>query len=121
VVAALSALDDVYHIPRDDANDCKMMKSLYNPNDTPNLRDDILYILRLGRGAFVAVELRCETLDSHLRIREMIEDTPSMTAFPTEKSALYKSGLLRRVCKRGDHTGGYVQVSAYNKPNRRIR
>jgi hypothetical protein len=101
VVAALGALSDVYHIPRVDAGEYKMMKSLYDPNHTPNLRDDIL---RLGRGAFVAVELKCETVDAQLCIREMIEDTPSMTAFSTEKSALYKSGLLFGVYVNGEIT-----------------
>jgi hypothetical protein len=101
VVAALGALSDVYHIPRVDAGEYKMMKSLYDPNHTPNLRDDIL---RLGRGAFVAVELQCETVDAQLCIREMIEDTPSMTAFSTEKSALYKSGLLFGVYVNGEIT-----------------
>jgi hypothetical protein len=101
VVAALGALSDVYHIPRVDAGEYKMMKSLYDPYDTPNLRDDIL---RLGRGAIVAVELRCETVDAQLCIREMIEDTPSMTAFSTEKSALYKSGLLFGVYVNGEIT-----------------
>jgi hypothetical protein len=101
VVAALGALSDVHHIPRVDAGEYKMMKSLYDPNHTPNLRDDIL---RLGRGAFVAVELKCETVDAQLCIREMIEDTPSMTAFSTEKSALYKSGLLFGVYVNGEIT-----------------
>jgi hypothetical protein len=101
VVAALGALSDVYHIPRVDAGEYKMMKSLYDPYDTPNLRDDIL---RLGRGVIVAVELRCETVDAQLCIREMIEDTPSMTAFSTEKSALYKSGLLFGVYVNGEIT-----------------
>jgi hypothetical protein len=101
VVAALGALSDVYHIPRVDASEYKMMKSLYDPNHTPNLRDDIL---RLGRGALVAVELQCETVDAQLCIREMIEDTPSMTAFSTEKSALYKSGLLFGVYVNGEIT-----------------
>jgi len=67
------------------------MKSLYDPTDTRNLRDDIL---KFGKGAQAVVELVCPTFDAQLCIREMIEDTPSQTAFSSEKSALYKTGLL---------------------------
>eukprot|EP00977_Amphora_coffeiformis_P016475 scaffold5108_cov172-Amphora_coffeaeformis.AAC.24 len=88
---AVELLENIHCIPEVDASQYKMTKSLYDPNDTPNLRDDIL---KLGRGALVAVELLCETVDAQLCIREIIEDIPSMTAFSTEKSALHKSGLL---------------------------
>jgi hypothetical protein len=97
----LGKLEDVHCISSIDASQYKMMKSLYDRNDTPNLRDDIL---QYGRGALVAVELACGTMDSQLCIRELIEDTPSMTAFSTDKSALYKSGLLFCVCVSGDLT-----------------
>jgi hypothetical protein len=69
----------------------KMSKSLYDPKNTPNLRDDIL---KFGRGALVAVELVCPTEHSQLLVREMIEDSPSLTAFSSPRSALYKDGLL---------------------------
>ena len=88
---AVQLLGNIHCIPEVDASKYKMTKSLYDPIDTPNLRDDIL---KLGRGALVAVELLCSTVDAQLCIREIIEDTPSMTAFSTEKSALHKSGLL---------------------------
>ena len=91
LIKAVGGLENVFCIPEVAATQYKMTKSLYDPNDTPNLRDDIL---KLGRGAFVAVELLCETVDAQLCIREIVEDTPSMTAFSTEKSALHKSGLL---------------------------
>jgi len=87
----------------------KMMKSLYDPTDTPNLRDDILQILH-GDGPtsknsrFVAIELKCNSVDAQLQIREIIEDTPSMTAFSTEKSALYKDGLIFCVYIKGELT-----------------
>ena len=101
LVSVIGKLEGIHSIPGIDASQYKMMKSLYDRNDTPNLRDDIL---KYGRGALVAVELVCETMDAQLCIRELIEDTPSMTAFSTDKSALYKSGLLFCVCVCGDLT-----------------
>lgn len=80
------------------------MKSLYDPNDTPNLRDDILTILHANEKSSVAVELRCHSTDAQLQIREIVEDTASMTAFSTEKSALYKDGLLFGVYIEGQIT-----------------
>ena len=87
LVASIGAQEDVHFITGVDPSSYKIMKSLYDPSDTPNLRDDIL---KPGRGAFVAIELQCHTNDSQLCIREIIEDSPSMTAFSTNKSALYK-------------------------------
>ena len=98
---AAGALRDVHFIPSVDAGVYKMMKSLYDPNETPNLRDDIL---AYGRGSFVVVELKCLNNDAQLCIREIIEDSPSMTAFSTGKSALYKAGLLFAVYVKGDIT-----------------
>lgn len=91
-----------------EAGSYKMMKSLYDPRDTPNLRDDI-FRSRGGRktvggvdsSALVATELKCPTTDAQLCLREMLEDTPSMTAFSSDKSALYKSGLLFAVYIEG--------------------
>ena len=89
----------------------KMMKSLYDRSDTPNLRDGILRLLNQNEGAAsawrttgVAVELICRTADAQLQIREIIEDTPSMTAFSTERSALHKDGLLFSVFVEGEIT-----------------
>jgi len=79
-----------------DPSTYKIMKSLYDPENTPNLRDDII---SKGRGANVVVEICCDTVDSQLCIREIIEDTPSMTAFSSEKSALGKEGLFLRFGK----------------------
>ena len=101
IVESLKFLDDIHTLGNIDTSRYKMMKSLYDPNDTPNLRDDIL---KLGHGAFVAVGLICETLDAQLCIREIIEDTPSMTAFSTERSALHKAGLLFCIFVNGDIT-----------------
>lgn len=101
IIESLKELEDIHTLGSIDASQYKMMKSLYDPSDTPNLRDDIL---KLGRGALVAVELDCETLDSQLCIREIIEDTPSLTAFSTDRSALHKSGLLFCVFVKGDIT-----------------
>jgi hypothetical protein len=79
----------------------KMVKSLYDPKEMPNLRDDIL---KFGSGALIATELVCPSEDSQLCIREMIEDSPSMTAFSSTKSALYKSGLLFAIYVEGEIT-----------------
>lgn len=102
---ALNSLKDLYCIRDVNPDIYKMMKSLYDPNDIPNLRDEIL---KLGRhhghshhrggggiiGPSVVVELICHTSNAQLCIREIIEDSPSMTAFSSTKSALYKDGLL---------------------------
>lgn len=101
LVKAVGSQESVHSIEGVDPSAYKMMKSLYDPKDTPNLRDDIL---KFGRGAFVAVELLCASKDSQLCIRELIEDSPSMTAFSTDKSALYKSGLFFAVYVEGEIT-----------------
>jgi len=93
--------NDLRCIRNVDTQTRKMIRSLYDPKETPNLRDDIL---KFGRGTFVATELRCPSEDSQLCIREMIEDSPSMTAFSSTKSALYKSGLLFAIYVEGGIT-----------------
>ena len=80
------------------------MKSLYDNNNIPNLRDDIIGLGAGKVGTFVSIELKCYTIDSQLCIREMIEDSPSMTAFSSSKSALYKKGLFFGVYVKGDIT-----------------
>mmetsp|Transcript_14208 Transcript_14208/g.25671 ORF Transcript_14208/g.25671 Transcript_14208/m.25671 type:complete len:320 (+) Transcript_14208:2516-3475(+) len=116
LIGILSKMESVRGIRDIDPARYKMMKSLYDASDTPNLRDDILHILHddggkhhpQGGGAstttFVAVELSCHTADAQLQIREIIEDTPSMTAFSTERSALHKDGLLFGVFVEGEIT-----------------
>jgi hypothetical protein len=99
LIEAVRSLKNVFCIEHVDADVYKMMKSLYDPNDTPNLRDDIL---KFGRGASIAVEIECPSKDAQLCIREIIEDSPSMTAFSTAKSALYKEGLLFAVHVTGE-------------------
>lgn len=91
-----------------EAGPYKMMKSLYDPRDTPNLRDDILKLgggrrtkSGVGSSTLCGMSIMCPTADAQLCIREMVEDSPSMTAFSSDKSALYKSGLLFAV-----HVGG---------------
>ena len=101
VVAAIATQDGVHSIVDVDPNAYKMMKSLYDPVDTPNLRDDVL---KFGKGAYVAVEIKCKSRDDQLLIREIVEDTPSMTAFSSNKSALYKDGLFFGVYVEGDVT-----------------
>jgi hypothetical protein len=99
--AIRTMMPDVNCIPSVNAQTYKMTKSLYDRNDTANLRDDIL---KFGRGALVAIEMHCPTIESQLCIREMIEDSPSMTAFSTTKSAMTKSGLLFAIVIDGDIT-----------------
>ena len=102
LMSAIHCMGDGIHSIRNvDASTYKMIKSLYDPKEMPNLRDDIL---KFGAGALVATELNCPTADSQLCIREMIEDSPSMTAFSSTKSALYKSGLLFAIYVEGDIT-----------------
>jgi hypothetical protein len=97
-----------------EAGSYKMMKSLYDPHDTPNLRDDILKVGggRRSQGTLVATEIRCASTDAQLCIREMLEDTPSMTAFSSDKSALNKSGLLFAVHIQGDEITPQLQSRA---------
>ena len=40
------------------------------------------------------VEVLVRSLDGQLLIREMVEDSPSMAAFSTQRSALRKDGLF---------------------------
>lgn len=103
----VSRLEGVKVIRNIDPSSYKIMRSLYDPSDTPNLRDDILQLQRDGGGqsqSLVTIELTCHTNDSQMIIREIIEDTPSMTAFSSERSALYKDGLLFCVYVEGDIT-----------------
>jgi hypothetical protein len=103
IVAAAGQLeDDVDCLPPVKVSRHKMMRSLYDPIDTPNLRDDISTAIR--RKKQVVIELHCETTNEQLAIREIIEDTPSMTAFSSEKSALHKGGLLFAVYVQGEIT-----------------
>merc|ERR1712232_367738 len=101
VIAAVASQDGVHSIKNVDASKYKMMKSLYDSNDTPNLRSDII---QFGKGAFVAIEIKCGSVDAQVKIREIVEDSPSMTAFSTSKSALYKEGLFFGVHITDDST-----------------
>jgi hypothetical protein len=91
ILSSVSRLDEVHVLTKIDVCSYRMMKSLYDPVETPNLRDDIR---RLGRNKPVVVELLCRDVASQLCVREMIEDTPSMTAYSSDRSALRKEGLL---------------------------
>ena len=105
LTAVISRLEGVKAIRNIDPSSYKIMRSLYDPSDTPNLRDDILRLQRDGGDqSLVTIELVCRTSDSQMVIREIIEDTPSMTAFSSERSALYKDGLLFCVYVEGDIT-----------------
>ena len=105
IVAAAGGVEgDVHCLPPVNVAHYKMMRSLYDPSGTPNLRDDILALTRDRPNARVVIELHCENTDAQLAIREIIEDTPSMTAFSSEKSALQKDGLLFCVYVQGGAT-----------------
>lgn len=88
----------------------KMMKSLYDARDTWNLRDEIIKLQQDAKSVgsntvpLVAVELCCSSFNDQMQIREIIEDSPSMTAFSSENSALYKAGLLFVIQIDGDIT-----------------
>lgn len=101
LVKAVGRCKDVHSILSINASEYKIMRSLYDPTDTPNLRDAIM---RKGRGAYCAIELICNDADAQLCIREIIEDSPSRTAISTHKSALYKEGLFFGVQVVGDIT-----------------
>merc|ERR1712157_467617 len=104
IISAVSTpLNEVQSITNVDPEKMKMMKCLYDPADTENLRDDILK-LGGGKGTFVSVEFKCYTQDAQLCTREILEDSPSMTAFSSSKSALYKEGLFFGVYVQGDIT-----------------
>ena len=96
IMETVATISGIHVIRNVNAASYKMTKSLYD-KDVPNLRNDILHF---GRGAYCAVELHCPSQDSQMNIREMIEDNPSMTAFSTPNSALFKTGLLFvvRIC-----------------------
>jgi len=102
LMKAIECMGDGIHCIRNiNSHTYKMIKSLYDPREMPNLRDDIL---KFGPDALVATEIICPTKDSQLCIREMIEDSPSMTAFSSAKSALYKTGLLFAIHIKGEVT-----------------
>jgi hypothetical protein len=78
-----------------DPTKLKTVRSLYDPPDERNLRDDVRGArARCGARAAIAVELIAPSVDVQLCIREILEDTPSMTAFSTARSALSKEMLL---------------------------
>jgi hypothetical protein len=107
LTAVIGRLEGVKVIRNIDPSSYKIMRNLYDPSDTPNLRDDILQLQRYGGGqsqSLVTIELTCHTNDSQMIIREIIEDTPSMTAFSSERSALSKDGLLFCVYVEGEIT-----------------
>ena len=88
IVAAVGGVEgDVHCLPPVNVSHYKMMRSLYDPSGAPNLRDDILSLIRDHLTARVVIELHCETAHAQLAIREIIEDTPSMAEFSSEKSA----------------------------------
>lgn len=74
-----------------DASSYRMSKTLYDHEDTPNLRNDLA---RLGCDSLVFVELSCPDAASQFLVRNLLEDSPSRTAFSTNDSALKKSGML---------------------------
>jgi len=104
LVDALFASGGAHRLPAVNPEEYKMMRSLYDPRDVPNLREDILALGGGNGGPFVAAELLCATPDGQMCIREMIEDSPSATAFSTGRSALHKDGLFFGVHVKGEVT-----------------
>jgi hypothetical protein len=92
LIDELSKEVDITGIPNIDPSVYKLSRSLYDPSGTENLRDDIRR--SLIETPLVAVELITPSLDAQMTIRELVEDTPSMIAFSTDRSALHKRGLF---------------------------
>ena len=67
-VALQKGVHSIHNGAMIDPTSYKMMKSLYDPSDTPNLRDDIL---QYGKGAYVGIGLKCDTFDAQMAIREV--------------------------------------------------
>ena len=79
IIEAISLQKDIQSIKGINPSAYKMMKSLYDPADTPNLRDDIL---AFGKGTFVAIELICNTKDSQMAIREVSKTFSELSKLP---------------------------------------
>jgi hypothetical protein len=94
LVEALAQDPAVSAIRGIDATTYRIVKSLYEGHEVRSLRDDIKALRRLSSEALVVTEVSCHTTDAQLKIRELLEDTPSMVAFSTAKSALQKRGLF---------------------------
>ena len=98
ILSVLDQSNGIQTIHSVDTENYKMARSLYDSNSTRNLRDDIA---SYGTESFIAVGLHCRSMNGQMNIREIIEDTPSMTAFSSERSALRKDGLLLCVAVEG--------------------
>ena len=89
-----------------DPSTVKMVRSLYDPPDARNLRDDLRAERARHPRAAIAVEMLPSSIEAQMCIRELLEDTPSMTAFSSERSALSKELLLFVV-----HVGGGCEIT----------
>ena len=101
VADAIEAEAAVEGIRGVDALRYRMARTLYDKQGAPNLRDDILRLkgcssaFEASRGAAeVCVEVHASCREAQLCIREMAEDTPSMTAFSSKRSVLRKDGIV---------------------------
>ncbi len=54
----------------------------------------LVSFVRMAPEALVGIDVEAKTVDSQIKIRELTEDTPSMVAFSTYRSALWKKGLF---------------------------
>lgn len=88
VVEGMKVIEEV------DAGRYKIVKSLYDGPEVACLRDDIKSHRRVHKNTMVTTSILATTTDAQLRIREILEDTPSMIAFSTYRSALHKKGLF---------------------------
>jgi hypothetical protein len=94
LVDALEGAGGVASVRGIDAGTYKIVKSLYEGPEVPCLREDLKSLRRVDSEALVVTEVRAPDADAQMRIREILEDTPSMVAFSTYRSALQKRGLF---------------------------
>merc|ERR1719235_352586 len=83
-----------YFLPSVSVATTRIVKSLYDSPDVYNLRDEILKYRRSNKEALIIVNLLCSTPECQMKVRELTEDSPSMLAFSSSRSALYKDNLL---------------------------
>jgi len=94
IITGLGVVEGMMTLPTINADEYKIVKSLYDGPEVKCLRDDIKECRRVEKGVMVATTIVAGSTDAQMRVREMLEDTPSMIAFSTHRSALQKKGLF---------------------------
>mmetsp|Transcript_44249 Transcript_44249/g.60447 ORF Transcript_44249/g.60447 Transcript_44249/m.60447 type:complete len:92 (-) Transcript_44249:188-463(-) len=70
-----------------------MTRCLYDSKHSTNVRDEIISAFSTGSER-VVVDVDARTRDAQLIIRELVEDSPSMAAFSSVRSAMHKDGIF---------------------------